>query len=192
MEENRICENAPEHEEPVEEQCFEVDYNALYVLWDFLQLGESLTAESVKRLLDDSIEDGMPIVAIPNCHLAGAKRYVGDKIKLAAVVGAPNGYMTSATKAFEAKDAIANGVEDIIMLINNSMLRDEDYKALEADIKAVKTACGEHKMLVYSNCRTLTAVEIEKITSIANANDCPCLKMLPKPEENAETTDNND
>ena len=52
------------------------------------------------------------------------------------------GASTSAVKAFEAKDAIANGADEIDMVINIGALKSRNLKLVEDDIKAVVEASG--------------------------------------------------
>ena len=51
--------------------------------------------------------------------------------------------MTTAVKEFETKDAIANGAEEIDMVINIGWLKDKKYDLLEEEIRTLKAACGD-------------------------------------------------
>lgn len=68
---------------------------------------------------------------------AAAKALAGSSVKVCTVIGFPHGSTTSATKAFETQDAIANGAQEIDMVINVSALLSEDYDYVEKDIRAV-------------------------------------------------------
>ncbi|MBR4394441.1 MAG: 2-deoxyribose-5-phosphate aldolase, partial [Oscillospiraceae bacterium] len=81
-------------------------------------------ADEIRELCDQAIRYQCASVCIPPCHVAGAKRYVGDRLKICTVIGFPNGYMTTAAKAFEAEDAVSNGADEIDMVINLSMVKD--------------------------------------------------------------------
>ena len=50
------------------------------------------------------------------------------------VIGFPNGYMTTAAKEFETKDAVANGASEIDMVINIGWLKDKKYDLIEKEI----------------------------------------------------------
>ena len=89
---------------------------------DHTLLRVDATSDEIKTLCDQAIRYQCASVCIPPCHVAGAKRYVGDRMKICTVIGFPNGYCTSAVKAFEASDAIKNGADEIDMVINLSML----------------------------------------------------------------------
>ena len=85
---------------------------------DHTLLRVDCTAQEIRSLCDQAIKYNCASVCIPPAHVAGAKRYVGDKLTLCTVIGFPNGYTTSAVKAYEAADAIKNGAKEIDMVIN--------------------------------------------------------------------------
>lgn len=107
---------------------------------DHTLLRVDCTSAEIKALCDQAIKYNCASVCIPPCHVAGAKRYVGDKLKICTVIGFPNGYMTSAAKAFEAKDAVENGADEVDMVINLSMVKDGCWVDVANDIRAVREA----------------------------------------------------
>ena len=107
---------------------------------DHTLLRVDCTSTEIKALCDQAIKYNCASVCIPPCHVAGAKRYVGDKLKICTVIGFPNGYMTSAAKAFEAKDAVENGADEVDMVINLSMVKDGCWVDVASDIRAVREA----------------------------------------------------
>ncbi len=74
------------------------------------------------------------------------------------VIGFPNGYATTKTKAFETEDAIADGASEIDMVINIGWIRDE--------IRLLKTICGEMSLKVIIETCLLTAAEKVKMCRI--------------------------
>ena len=139
---------------------------------DHTLLRVDCTSDEIKKLCDQAIKYNCASVCIPPSHVAGAKRYVGDRLKICTVIGFPNGYMTSASKAFEAADAIANGAEEIDMVINVSMVKDKAWDYVKEDIMAVRRACGNTLLKVIIECCLLT--EIEKINLCRIVSDCGC------------------
>ena len=139
---------------------------------DHTLLRVDCTSEEIRKLCDQAIKYNCASVCIPPCHIPGAKRYVGDKLTLCTVIGFPNGYMTSAAKAFEAKDAIENGADEIDMVINLSMVKDGAWDAVEKDIRAVREATRGKLLKVIIECCLLT--EEEKIRLCKIVSDCGC------------------
>ena len=113
---------------------------------DHTLLRVDCTSEEIRALCDQAIRYHCASVCIPPCHVAGAKRYVGDRLTLCTVIGFPNGYMTTAAKAFEAADAVKNGADEIDMVINLSMVKDGCWGDVAEDISAVRKAT-EGKLL---------------------------------------------
>ena len=139
---------------------------------DHTLLRVDCTSEEIRKLCDQAIKYTCASVCSPPCHIPGAKRYVGDRLTLCTVIGFPNGYMTSAAKAFEARDAIENGADEIDMVINVSMVKDGAWDAVEKDIRAVREATRGKLLKVIIECCLLT--EEEKIRLCKIVSDCGC------------------
>ena len=136
---------------------------------DHTLLRVDCTSAEIMKLCDQAIKYNCASVCIPPCHVAGAKRYVGDKLTLCTVIGFPNGYMTSAVKAFEAADAIKNGAEEIDMVINVSMVKDGCWEDVRNDIQAVRDATRGKILKVIIECCLLTDEEKVKLCEIVTA-----------------------
>jgi len=139
---------------------------------DHTLLRVDCTSEEIRRLCDQGIKYHCASVCIPPCHVAGAKRYVGDALKICTVIGFPNGYMTSAAKAYEAADAVKNGADEVDMVINLSMVKDGCWADVENDIRAVREATRGTLLKVIIECCLLT--EEEKIRLCHIVSDCGC------------------
>ena len=126
---------------------------------DHTLLRVDCTSAEIRKLCDQAIKYHCASVCIPPCHLAGAKRYVGDRLTLCTVIGFPNGNSTTATKAFEAADAVANGADEIDMVINLSMVKDGCWVDVANDIRAVREAAKDKILKVIIECCLLTDEE---------------------------------
>lgn len=128
---------------------------------DHTLLAQEATWEDIKIICDDAIHFGTASVCIPPSYIKQAKEYIGDKLTLCTVIGFPNGYNTTAVKVFETKDAIANGAEEIDMVIPVGMLKAKEYDFILNEIKEIKAACGNLILKVIIETCLLT--EEEKI-----------------------------
>ena len=128
---------------------------------DHTLLRVDCTSDEIRQLCDQAMKYNCASVCIPPCHVAGAKRYVGDRLTICTVIGFPNGYMTTAAKAFEAADAIRNGADEIDMVVNLSMVKDKAWNEVAKDIAAVRSATAGKLLKVIIECCLLT--EEEKI-----------------------------
>jgi len=143
---------------------------------DHTLLRQDCTAQEIRELCDQAIKYSCASVCIPPAHVAGAKKYVGDKLAICTVIGFPNGYLTTATKAFETADAVKNGADEIDMVINLGMVKDQCWDALLEDIKAVRKACeGKILKVIIETC-LLTDEEKIKMCEIVNASGADYIK----------------
>ena len=115
--------------------------------------------EQIKEICDDGMKYGTASICIPASYVKQAKEYVGKKLAICTVIGFPNGYSTSAVKAFEAADAVKNGADEIDMVINVGMLKDKKYDDILSEIKAVKEACSDKILKVIIETCLLTDEE---------------------------------
>ena len=147
-----------------------MDISEILKTCDHTLLRVDCTSDEIRALCDQAIRYNCASVCIPPCHVAGARRYVGDRLKLCTVIGFPNGYMTSAAKAFEAADAVKNGADEIDMVINVSMVKDGCWVDVANDIRAVREAIPGKILKVIIECCLLT--DEEKIHLCKVVSDC--------------------
>ena len=133
---------------------------------DHTLLAQDSTWAQIKEICDDAIAYGTASVCIPPSFVKRAKEYVGDKMAVCTVIGFPNGYNTTAVKVFETKDAIANGADEIDMVINIGDLKDKEYDKVEDEIRQLKEACGDHILKVIIETCLLTDEEKIKMCDI--------------------------
>ena len=126
---------------------------------DHTLLSQTATWEQIKKICDDGMYYGTASVCIPPSYVGQAKKYVGDKLAICTVIGFPNGYNTTAVKVFETNDAIANGADEIDMVINIGMLKQGLDKELCEEIRAIKGACGDKILKVIIETCLLTEEE---------------------------------
>ena len=143
---------------------------------DHTLLRQDCTADEIRELCDQAIKYQCASVCIPPAHVAGAKKYVGDRLKICTVIGFPNGYMTSAVKAFETKDAVEHGADEIDMVINLGMVKDGCWGDVLEDIKAVRKACAGKILKVIIETCLLTEAEKIQLCAIVSAAQADYIK----------------
>lgn len=126
---------------------------------DHTLLATTATWEQVKVICDEAVEFGTASVCIPPCYVQHAARYMGGKRKVCTVIGFPNGYHTTETKVLETRQAVADGADEIDMVINLGMAKMGAWDALRQEIAAVKTACGGCTLKVIVEACQLTQEE---------------------------------
>ena len=126
---------------------------------DHTLLGQTATWEQMKKICDEGMLYHTASVCIPPSYVKQAKEYVGDKLAICTVIGFPNGYNTTAVKVFETKDAIANGADEIDMVINIGKLRQGLDDEVCEEIRQIKAACGDKILKVIIETCLLTEDE---------------------------------
>ena len=143
---------------------------------DHTLLRVDATQAEIQTLCDEGIQYGCASVCSPPCHVAGAKRYVGDKLPICTVIGFPNGYMTTAAKAFEAADAVRNGADEIDMVINLAMVKDRCWDEVAADIAAVRESTQGKVLKVIIETCLLTDEEKIRLCQIVSDSGADYIK----------------
>jgi deoxyribose-phosphate aldolase len=143
---------------------------------DHTLLRQDATGDEIMQLCDEAIRYGCASVCIPPCHVAGAKRYVGDKMKICTVIGFPNGYSTPRVKAFEAQEAIKNGADEIDMVINLAMVKDGCWDDIYNEIKMVRDFTTGHVLKVIIETCLLTEEEKRTMCSVVSASGADYIK----------------
>ena len=133
---------------------------------DHTLLLQPSTWDEIRQICDDAVKYETASVCIPPSYVRQAAEYMQGKVPVCTVIGFPNGYMTTAVKEFETRDAIANGAAEIDMVINIGWLKDKKYDLLEEEIRVLKAACGDKILKVIIETCLLTDEEKIKMCEI--------------------------
>ena len=127
---------------------------------DHTLLKQDATVEQIDRLLSEAKDYDFASVCVNPCWVAHAKSGLETTdIKVCTVVGFPLGATTYAVKAFETKEAIQNGADEIDMVINVGALKSGNAALVESDIRAVVEASGDKLVKVIIEACLLTDEE---------------------------------
>ncbi|WP_281864331.1 deoxyribose-phosphate aldolase [Planomicrobium okeanokoites] len=108
---------------------------------DHTLLKPESTKEQVIELCKEAAEYEFASVCVNPSYVETAAAELKDsKVKVCTVIGFPLGASTSETKAFETKDAIAKGAEEIDMVVNIGAIKSGDSELVKNDIQAVVVA----------------------------------------------------
>ena len=143
---------------------------------DHTLLAVNATEADMRTLCDDGIKFGVSSVCIPPSYVRAMSEYVAGRLKICTVIGFPNGYSTPEVKAYEAKTAVADGADEIDMVINVGLLKDKKYGELLSEINCVKAACSGRVLKVIIETCLLTEEEKIKMCEIISASDADFIK----------------
>ena len=133
---------------------------------DHTLLAQTATWAQIKEILDDAMKYGTASACIPAAYVKQAAEYVQGRLPICTVIGFPNGYSTTETKVFEAKNAIENGASEIDMVINVGFLKDGRYDEVEEEIRKIHEACGGKILKVIIETCLLTDEEKIKMCEL--------------------------
>jgi deoxyribose-phosphate aldolase len=153
-----------------------MDIKKIVGMVDHTLLAQASTWEQIRAICDDGMKYETASVCIPPSFVKQAKEYVGDKLPICTVIGFPNGYNTTAVKCFETADAVANGADEIDMVINIGWLKEKKYHELLDEIKAIKEACNGKLLKVIIETCLLTDEEKAKMCEIVAAAGAEYIK----------------
>jgi len=127
---------------------FQVD-TKLASMIDHTLLKPDATQAELTKICNEAKEYHFATVCVNSSNIPFVARLLkGSGVKPIAVVGFPLGAATSQAKAFESKEAIRAGAEEIDMVINIGAIKSKDYKTVYEDIKQVVEASKPYAVKV--------------------------------------------
>ena len=133
---------------------------------DHTLLKADATSADVQRLCDEARKHRFASVCVNTSFVPQARRLLtGSGVMVCAVVGFPLGAMAPSAKAFEAREAVRSGAEEIDMVINQGALKSRDYATVHEDIEKVVEASRPAKVKVILETGALT--QEEKVIAIS-------------------------
>ena len=153
-----------------------MELNEILSKVDHTLLAQTATWQEIRAICDDGIKYHTASVCIPASYVKQAAEYVDGKLTICTVIGFPNGYSTTASKCFEATDAVHNGAEEVDMVINIGWVKDQRWDDLLEEIKAVKQHCEGRLLKVIIETCLLTDEEKIKMCEIVSDSGADYIK----------------
>lgn len=121
---------------------------------DHTILKANATQDQVERLCDEAARYGFASVCVNSCWVSLAARLLSNtSVKVCTVIGFPLGAMSTAGKSAEAAFAVADGADELDMVINVGWLLAGDDDAVRDDIAAVvEAARGRCVKVIIETC----------------------------------------
>ncbi len=101
---------------------------------------------------------------VPFCK----KQLAGSDVKVCTVIGFPLGATPTEVKVFEAKKALADGADELDMVVNLGAIKSADWDYVLSDIKAVRQAGENFTLKVIIETSVLTDEEKVKVCQLAD------------------------
>lgn len=120
---------------------------------DFTLLKAFATWDQIKALCDQAVAMHTASVCIPPSFVKAVKHAYGDTLKICTVIGFPLGYNVTSVKVLETAQAVADGADEIDMVVNIGDVKSGLWDRVTSEIKAVRRACpGKVLKVIIETC----------------------------------------
>lgn len=135
---------------------------------DHTILNADATKEAVIKVIDEAKKYEFASVCLEPCWVSlAAERLKDSPVKVCTVIGFPLGANTKTVKAFEAKEAVDNGADEVDMVLNIGALKSGDEAMVLEDMKAVREAAKDAVVKVILETCLLIDEEKKKACALA-------------------------
>ncbi|MBI4029124.1 MAG: deoxyribose-phosphate aldolase [Candidatus Blackburnbacteria bacterium] len=131
--------------------------------------------DDVVRLCDEALKNNFRSVVVPPYHVKLAKSLINTHSKCVSVIDFPIGNSTALGKILQAKEAVADGADEIDIPMNVSAFRSGDYDVVAKDIKEVVLA-SHRPVKVIIEASTLTSEEVKLACNIVMSTGATYVK----------------
>lgn len=131
---------------------------------DHTLLKPEATKEAIVQLCQEAKAYEFMSVCVQPTWVSTAKQELeNSRVKVCTVIGFPHGANTPETKAFETANAIANGADEVDMVINIGAVKSKNWELVKRDINAVVTVAKEKGVLNKVIIETCLLTDDEKV-----------------------------
>ena len=145
---------------------------------DHTLLSPTAQKEEILKLCSEADQYGFFSVCVqPSWVSTSAEALKDSEVKVCTVIGFPHGATSSETKAFETKNAIENGADEIDMVINLGQLKDGNLEYVKSDIQSVVDAANKEALVkVIIESSLLTDDEIKEASRLSKETGADFVK----------------
>lgn len=137
---------------------------------DHTLLAPNASGEDIRRLCREAAENDFASVCIQPCYVPlAAECLKGSRAKVCTVIGFPLGVNCTEIKAAEAAKAVADGADEVDMVLNRSLVADGRWAEVQKDIEAVVAAAKGRLVKVILEATELQPDELAEAARTAVA-----------------------
>ena len=137
---------------------------------DHTQLKPYATWEDIVTLCEEAVKYHTASVCVPPAYIRRIHETYGDKVNICTVVGFPLGYSVTEAKVEEVRQALADGCNEIDMVINIADVKNGLYEKVEKEIRILKKACGDHILkVIVETCYLTEEEKVAMCHAVTNA-----------------------
>lgn len=143
---------------------------------DHTKLSQTATWEEIRGLCDDAQRYGTASVCIPPTFVRQCAEYLAGRLPVCTVIGFPNGYNTSAVKRMEAAEALADGADELDVVICLGDVKEGRYDRILRELRDLKQICGDRILKVIIETCLLTKEEKIRMCRIVTESGADFIK----------------
>jgi len=143
---------------------------------DHTKLSQTATWEEIRGLCDDALRYGTASVCIPPTFVRQCAEYLAGRLPVCTVIGFPNGYNTSAVKLMEAAEALADGADELVVVICLGDVKEGRYDRILRELRDLKQICGDRILKVIIETCLLTKEEKIRMCRIVTESGADFIK----------------
>jgi len=128
-------------------------------------------------------------MCLPPCYVAPARQMFGDDLRITTVVGFPNGYCDTATKAYEALHLINEGADEIDAVINIGWVRAGNYKDVAEELRHLRRQTKDHILKIIVETSKLPIPILREVCRIVSDSGADFIKTSTGFAERGATVD---
>lgn len=154
-------------------------YQQIAKMIDHSLLNPTIPASELEAGIDVALRYDVASVCIMPYYLRRcAQRLAGSDVKASTTIGFPHGGHTTGVKVAEAKLALADGGQELDMVVNISQVLSGNWDYVRADIQAVTNVthdAGQKIKVIFENCYLNDAQKI-RLCEICSELGCDWVK----------------
>ena len=140
-------------------------------------LKQGLSKKDIEEAVELCLNNNIPTLVVPPALVNLTSEVISNNsLSLCTVIGFPLGYNSFSVKLYEIQDAIYNGANEIDLVIDNSLVKNEEWKKLNSEFAAYRKACGSRILKVIIETSLLNIQEIINITTLLVENKIDYVK----------------
>ncbi len=145
-------------------------YRALLSHVDHTLLAPSATWAEIQTLCEEGLRFGVASVCIPPSYVRQAHQFLNGRLPVCTVIGFPCGYHAADVKVLETQRAVADGADEIDMVIDIGAAREGRFDDIASEIVAVRAACpGKILKVIVETCLLTEAEKLRLIDIVADS-----------------------
>ena len=134
-------------------------------------LKQGLKKKDIEEAVELCLNNNIPTLVVPPALVNLTSEVISNNsLSLCTVIGFPLGYNSFSVKLYEIQDAIYNGANEIDLVINNSLGKNEKWKKFNAELAAYRKACSSRILKVIIETSLLNIQDIVNITTLLVEN----------------------